>query len=264
MSNRPQNLLLKGRTFLITRTIEGNKHERADLEKLGAKVIELPLIEIKPSSNPKMLDRALQRISEFDWIVFTSANGVNLFFDLVNKKRKKAKIRAKFACVGIKTKDALEDNGFKASLVPRTFLTEELGKELSSSFDLNGKKILLARAEEANKKITSILKKGGAIVTEAPVYRTVTIKKSPKSVLDRVTDITLTSPSTVKALLANFKKQEIRSRNIHVHCIGPVTAKSAEQGGLVVSSIASVHTVDGIVNSLLEKEHLVPYMHGKI
>ena len=242
------NKPLSGRTILITRTIEGNKLERKKLEELGAKVIEFPLIEIKEPSSLRAIENAIKQISRYDWIIFTSANGVHSFFEKI--KSKKA-IKAKFACVGPETREALEDNGFEASFVPKEYLTEELANELEKKFDLGGKEILLARAEESNKNMAKILEQAGAIVTEAPVYRTVPrIGKEEGKILELVTDITLTSPSTVKGLVANFSVKEISSRRIKVHCIGPVTAASAKEAGLEVSASAKVHTVDGLVSEI--------------
>jgi uroporphyrinogen-III synthase len=249
---RKRSRNLKGRTFLITRTFEGNAAERNKLEDLGAKVIELPLIEIKPSRNKKKIEEAFDRIEEFDWIVFTSANGVNAFFSHL-EENKRGEINAKFACVGSETQRALEACGFEPSLVPSEFLTLRLGQELLSKFEMKGKRILLARAEEANKDIAHVLRKGGAVVMDLPVYRTEvrTIKNLNKRILDRVTDITLTSPSTVKGLVSNFSPGEIKSRQIKIHCIGPVTAESIRKEHLSPNSIASIHTLDGLVDSIL-------------
>ncbi|MHB1907483.1 MAG: uroporphyrinogen-III synthase [Nitrososphaerales archaeon] len=241
------NKPLNGRTILITRTIEGNKLERKKLEDLGAKVIEFPLIEIKEPSSLYAIENAIKQISRYDWIIFTSANGVRSFFE---KMKSKKDIKAKFACVGPETREALEDHGFQASFVPKEYLTEELASELEETFDLKGKEILLARAEESNKNMAKILEKSGAIVTEAPVYRTVPRIEKDDNILELVTDITLTSPSTVKGLVANFSVKEIRSRKIKVHCIGPVTAASAKEAGLEVITSAKVHTVDGLVSEI--------------
>lgn len=247
------SLPLKGRTFLITRTDEGNRVERGKLESLGAEVIELPVIEIRPPSDQKKIDEALDHIEEFDWIVFTSSNGVKAFFQRMEQKKKtKDMIKAKFACVGSQTSKALEERGFRTSLVPSEFLTLKLGQEMNSKFRISGQRVLLARAEEANEEITSLLLGAGAIVLEAPAYKTVIRKMEnlDKNILDRVSDITLTSSSTVKGLISNFDVSEIKSRNIRIHCIGPVTAKSAVEAGLQPVSTATVHSLDGLIETV--------------
>ncbi len=241
---------LKGRRFLITRTVEGNRIEREKLEDLGANVVELPFIEIRPPSNPVKIQEAVKKIQQFDWIVFTSANGVKTFFSKF-KEKESEEIKARFACVGSETQRELEAQGFKTSLVPSEFLTLKLGHELSR-LGLNGKRVLLARAEEANPEIANVLRNAGAIVVEAPVYSTQArkIENIDMRILDQITDITLTSPSTVKALMSNFTAEEIKSRNIKIHSIGPVTAESVKKAGLEVTTIAKEHTIDGLLRTI--------------
>lgn len=246
---------LRGRTFLVTRTHDGNIAERRKLEERGAKVIELPLIEVRPPTDQSKIDDAIARISEFDWIVFTSANGVNRFFERFKEKggREEQTQNVKFACVGSATERALQDLGFKATLVPSEFRTLKLGEEMASRFEIRRKQVLLARAEEANREIIDVLERWGAVVTEAPVYSTVprrALDSSDERVLDQVTDITLTSSSTVKGLILNFDPEEIKLRRIKVHCIGPVTAESALKAGLDVSSTSSIYTIDGLIDTI--------------
>jgi len=243
---------LKGRTVLITRTEEGNAAERKKLEILGAKVVELPMISIEPPNDTRSIKQALGEISSFDWMVFTSANGVKAFFEMLNDYGKR-KVRAEFACVGPETQRALNEVGFEASVVPEKFLTTDLAQELSRNFDISGKKVLLARAEDANKEVAKILRTAGAIVTEAPVYR---IKSRNLEGMDAslagISDVTFNSSSAVDAFLSNFDLEEILSRNIRVHCIGPVTAERAQRAGLRVDSTANVHTVNGLVDSIVQ------------
>jgi uroporphyrinogen III methyltransferase/synthase len=246
---------LKGRTFLVTRTVRGNRLEREKLEKLGARVIELPLIEIVPPKDQEKINKAVEEIEKFDWIIFTSANGVISFFSSIKdkeEKKKKKSIRAKFACVGSETRRALEAEGFTASFVPSKFLTKSLAQELISKFQIKGKRVLLARAEEASREIATLLRNAGAEVLEAPAYSTKIrkVRNLDRKILDQITDITLTSPSTVRGLVANFSPAEIRSRNIRLHCIGPVTAEALRKEGLSPSSIPSIHTIDGMIGSL--------------
>jgi uroporphyrinogen III methyltransferase / synthase len=249
----PKTGNLKGRTFLVTRTLEGNRSEKEKLKRLGAKVIELPLIEIGPPSNQEKVDDALRKIVEFDWIIFTSANGVNSFFSRIKDKGQKVEIiKAKFACVGSETQKALEAQGLTPSIVPGEFRTAELGRQLALRPDIAGKKILLARAEEANREIVTLLLNAGAKIVEVPVYRTLIrrIKNLNNKILDQVTDITLTSPSTVRGLVSNFSPDEIRTRKIRIHCIGPITAEALMKEHLVPSSTSTVHTIDGMIESL--------------
>jgi uroporphyrinogen III methyltransferase/synthase len=250
---------LKGRTILITRTREGNVAERKKLEALGARVVELPSIELGPPSDTNSIDLAIKEISTFEWIVFTSASGVRAFFErLVVHGQEKLAIKAKFACVGPQTQKALEDEGFSATVVPKEFLTKSLGLELVKRFDdLGDKKILLARAENANPEIAFILRKAGAIVVEAPVYKTRVLERKDSTktnLLDGITDITLTSPTTVDAVIFNFNAKELNARNIRIHCIGPVTKNRAIELGLKVSTSATEHTIDGLIEAIKIRE----------
>ena len=218
-------------------------------------MIELPLISIAEPSDPRPIEAAIDEIPSFDWIVFTSANGVRSFFDKLGER--KEKIRASFACVGSETEKTLREKGFQSSIVPKRFLTGELGREMTLEFALSRKKVLLARAEEANREIAQTLREAGAIVVEAPVYRTVR-RDFPDSsdLLQKISDITLTSPSTVDALAASFNVREIGSRRIRIHCIGPVTAERARNAGLNVDTTAKVHTIDGLVDSVVRASGL--------
>lgn len=266
---RPKNawhtkgrLPLGGRAILITRTTEGNSIERQKLEKLGARVIELPSIEIVTPSSFEKLDLCLEHLSDYDWIVFTSTNGVKAFFRRTRKLKIERDVKSllkngrkpKLACVGPSTRNALSEEAETDSIfMPRSFLTEELAKELTKKFDLKGKKLLLARAEVASKEMTETLREAGAIVDETAVYRTVPRSKKTKvTLLDGVTDITLTSPSTVDGLIGACEVEEIKLRKIKAHCIGPVTAKHAIERGLSVSSVAKVHTLEGMISSMVD------------
>ncbi len=251
-SSESHSLPLIGRKILVTRTEEGNKRERQKLESLGADVIELSTIAIHPPTSWNEIDAAIHDIEEFDWILFTSPNGVRAFFQRLHQVSGNKKLDTNFACVGPATKAELELHGYLPAFVPSEYLTEKLGDQLSGNFLLDGKRILLARAEVASKGIREALEKSGAFVTEAAVYRTLPKKGiDGEDILDGVTDITMTSPSTVEGLLTCVDSKEIKSRQIRVHCIGPVTARKAEERGLHVDSIANVHTIEGLVMDLV-------------
>ena len=260
-TNTPKTKILSGRTFLVTRASEGNVTERRKLERFGAKVIELPVISIFPPSSWKKSDGAISRLGEFDWIAFTSANGVEMFFNRVKKIDPKmfAKLRKpdgdknpRFACVGPSTKRALAALGFSCRLQPKEYTTLRLGREMVAKMNVKGKKILLARAEVANRQLARILRAAGAKVTEISVYRTKTRSKrlQPKF-LETITDITLTSPSTVEGLLKSVGVTNVISHKILIHCIGPITAKRAKNCGVKIENVAKIHTVDGLVDAII-------------
>jgi uroporphyrinogen III methyltransferase / synthase len=250
---------LSGRTFLVTRTREGNIVEKRKLESFGAGVLELPSISILPPSSWKRLDGAISRLGQYDWIVFTSANGVKFFFDRVKRKTpnllsslKRRKEIPRFACVGPSTKRELEATGFRSSLQPNEYMTTTLGLELAQKLASTGNRVLLARAEVANRQISQILRDSGAEVDEVPVYKTTPrAKKLRPEFLNKITDVTLTSPSTVEGLLRSVNPHDILTHKILVHCIGPVTAKQAESRGLKVKNVAKTHTLDGLLEAIV-------------
>ncbi len=252
-SSEVRSLALKGRKILVTRTEKGNEIVRQRLESLGANVVELSTIEIHPPSSWKKIDEAILSIEEFDWIVFTSQNGVKAFFQRLEQVSGGKKLNTNFACVGPTTKEELQNHGYVPAFVPSEYTTKTLGDQLSKNFVLKDKKILLARAEVASMALKEALEKSGAIVVEAPVYRTLpSMGVRKEDILDGLTDITLTSPSAVESLVNFVDANEIRIRKIKIHCIGPVTARRADQLCLQVNSMAKVHTIEGLVSDLMK------------
>jgi uroporphyrinogen-III synthase len=254
---------LEGRMVLVTRTSEGNAVEKEKLSGLGARVVELDAIKIAPPSSWSKLDGAIQKVKAYDWDVFTSANGVRLFFrrcaerlgEKFLAKWKEDKSNPRFACVGPSTKSALEELGFECSFEPKEFLTSSLGRELAVLIGNSKSTVLLARAERANSEIALKLRDSGARVEEVPVYRTIPLKSRSRMIteetLDRLTDITLTSPSAVEGLVNSVGAARIKRRQIRISCIGPVTAKAAMEKGLKVETVAKTHTIDGLLEAMV-------------
>lgn len=254
-----QNLpSLTGRTVIITRTEEGNFVLRSKLETNGASVIEFSVISVLPPESWDELDAAMRSMSTLDWIVFTSVSGVRFFFERLHAigfdseiERLRSSGKPKFACVGPSTAQALQSVGINPSLVPSKFLTSELGRELASRTDLRGKVVLLARSEISNREINQILSHAGAVLKDITVYRTVPNKESKTAkIFNGATDLIFTSPSAVRAFLESVSNEEIASKKIAVHCIGPVTAKTVIEKGLDVATVSEKHTIDGIVEKM--------------
>jgi uroporphyrinogen III methyltransferase/synthase len=254
VATKKNNLPLSGRTILITRTQEGNASEAEKMECLGARVLQVASIEMGPPSSWEKLDEALAKIRDYDWIIFTSANGVKGFFKRYGTKKLEELKGKNFACVGPSTRKALEEMGFYCAFQPERFLTSELGLELSSTFKVEGSRILLARAEKASADIITILERAGAFVSDVPVYKTNTPKQPKKlsqDTLSKITDVTLTSPSTVEGFVQLVTPEKLPSLKAKVHCIGPVTAKKAKEIGLNVTTIAKTHSIDGMIDEIL-------------
>ncbi|MCR5834164.1 MAG: uroporphyrinogen-III C-methyltransferase [Selenomonadaceae bacterium] len=242
--NRP----LFGKKFVVTRARAQASTLSNALKNLGAAVVECPTIKIvDPTDNFKMIDSAIDSLNDFDWIIFTSANGVEKFFDRLHfhKRDARAIATAKVAAIGSATAKILNSYGIVPDLIPKDYIAESLGEELSSR--VNGKKVLLARAEIARKVLPEMLSEAGADVTVAPVYNT--IAAPPKDIdFDSVDMITFTSSSTVKNFVDNYGGDTLKK--IPTAAIGSVTADTLKSFGAVPAVIAKSFTIAGLVEAI--------------
>lgn len=247
---------LFGKKIVVTRARSQASELSKRLIELGARVIECPTIEIvAPADHFSSLDFAIGSLSTFDLIVFTSVNGVEKFFDRLSKQKKDARsIRGKIAAIGSSTARALEAHGIIADFVPNEFRAEALVELLKDRVE--GKKILIARAEEARELLPHELRKFGAEVEVAAAYRTI-------STVDRRIDldgadwITFTSSSTVKNFVKSFGADRLSS--IKTAAIGPITASTLREFGLEPTVVAREYTIDGLIEALIEEE----FKHGR-
>ncbi|MDG6994952.1 MAG: uroporphyrinogen-III synthase [Nitrososphaerota archaeon] len=249
---------LAGRTVIVTRTDKGNESLRKMLELRGAKVIECPAVRIAPPESWEKVDEAIMELADFDWVVFTSSNGVRTFLERLlstNRKRILEIVRSAqeplFACVGPSTAKTLESYGLKCSLLPDTYLTERLAASLAPKVNRESK-ILLARSEIANKEMSRVLRTTGAIISDLVVYRTLSHESyGPEDLPQTATDIIFASPSAVRAFSNPKTVDKIISERLSVHCIGPVTAKAAADFGIDVTTVSQVHTTNGLVEAMI-------------
>ena len=163
---------LEGVKILITRPEKQNIPLSAKLRNLGATTIELPTITILPPNNTGPLDKSIRGISQYDWIIFTSFHGVRFFsqrLEALGEPSDKLK-QVKVAAIGPATAAALERVGKEADYVPTQYLSEKIADGLG---DVEGKRILLPRADIASKKLPVLLKQRGAKVEEVVAYRTI-------------------------------------------------------------------------------------------
>jgi uroporphyrinogen III methyltransferase/synthase len=241
---------LFGKRVVVTRAREQASELRARLEMLGAEVIELPSIAIAP------LEFELPDLGRYSWLVFTSANGVEAFFERAvvgSGLDARALASVSVAAIGPGTADALARHGIRADLVPERFVAEALVESFPPP-SAEGARVLLARAETARDVLPEGLGRKGYEVDVLPVYRTVPATPDPDHV-DRVRAgdvdaITFTSSSTV----ANFcdligSRIEPQPR---VVSIGPVTSETARTRGMQVTAEASPHTIDGLVEAVVQ------------
>jgi len=234
---------LRGRRIVITRPAEKARRLAERLRSLGAVPIEFPTVRIEPAEAGP-LDEALRALDSFDWIVFTSANGVDALFARLAAAGKDARDvgRRKVAAIGPVTARALKEHDVAPSLVPDRYVAEAI---LESLGDVSGKRFLLPRADIAREALAAGLTQRGAVVTEVAAYRTVGVSGPPPD-LSGADAVTFTSSSTVRHFLASGAAVG----RAKVVCIGPVTAATARELGLTVDAVADEYTEDGLIQAL--------------
>ena len=239
---------LFGQKVVVTRARAQASALSGKLTELGAQCIEVPTIEIvEPTDRYQSLDRALEVASSFDIIIFTSVNGVEKFFDrLLDKGIDIRSIRAKIAAIGSATEAALRNHALAADYVPGEFRAEALIKLLRDK--VNGKRILIARAEEARSILPIELRRMGATVEVVAAYRTVSAVD--RTIDDGVDWITFTSSSTVKNFVKSFGA-EMLSR-AKTAAIGPITADTLRSFGIEPTVIANEFTIDGLIKAIVD------------
>ena len=234
---------LQGRRVVITRPAEKARRLADRLRSLGAVPIEFPTVRIEPAESGP-LDAAPDTLERFDWIVFTSANGVEAVFARLAAAGKDARVIAarKVAAIGPVTAQALREQGVEPALVPGEYVAEAILEALG---DVHGKRFLLPRADIAREVLADGLRQRGAAVTDVAAYRTVGAGGPPPDLSD-ADAVTFTSSSTVRHFLA----AGAAVGRAKVVCIGPVTAATARELGLTVDAMATEYTEDGLIQAL--------------
>lgn len=253
---------LFGQRVVVTRPQRQNAELILLLEELGAEVIEFPTIQTEPVSDYKLLDQSIKELNVFDWLIFTSANGVGYFMERL--KYHGQDIRAlnniKIAVVGSATARRLESLNIMVDLIPEKYLAEGL-LEKFGKIQLNGLRILLPRAKKGRAVLPEKLRAMGARVTIAPAYRTVTADTDADALIDKlkrkqVDWLTFTSPSTAKnfiVLLGKAINIEQYLQGVKVATIGPIAAKAATALGFNVDVTAKESTNAGLVAAIADE-----------
>lgn len=250
---------LAGKRVIVTRSREQAGKLSSRIEELSGEAIEFPTIRIEMPESFEKMDAVIDHIRDFDWMVFTSINGVRVFFSRMKERR--IDIRGlhgiKFCTVGEATAAELDSHGILADYIPESYTTADLLEGMLKITE-PGEKILLARADIASPEITEGLKAYGCDVEDLVIYRTLPETKDRSSILELLEEgsidyVTFTSSSTVRNLVGVLGSENIdKLRNVKILCIGPVTAKAAEECGLKVTAVADRYTIDGLVEKLVE------------
>jgi uroporphyrinogen III methyltransferase/synthase len=245
---------LSGKRIVVTRTRSQAGALSEQLRELGADVIELPTIRIEPPTDLRAFAELVQDAHAYDWIVFTSPNGVTAFFELFYKLYDDAREigGARIAAIGPATAQRLKEFHMHVDLQPDEFVAESLAREFRKQGDIENLRILLARAEKARDLLPRELSALGAIVDEGFAYRTVPETRDDIGAQRRLIEegadlITFTSSSTVENFLALGLPWP---SNMQVASIGPVTSKTARERGLEVAIEARRHDLPGLVEAI--------------
>lgn len=253
-----EDLPLFGQRVVITRPAAEAERSAAMLEAHGAEVLVAPTVTIGPPPDYVGLDRAIERLAEFDWLVFTSGNGVRYFVDRLDALG--LDLRAighlKLAAIGPTTAEALARLRLKADLVPREFRSEALAAALRER--AAGCRILLARADRGRTVLRDELD-GISAVEQVAAYRNADAESIPAEVLARVVEgsvdwITLTSSAITERLFTVLPEPARRriGGTIRLASLSPVTSAAANRLGWPVAVEASVYTWDGLVQALID------------
>lgn len=252
--NRP----LFGQRIIVTRARHQASILSQAIEGLGGEPLEFPVIDIDNPNDPGLLSKAVLDIHQYDWIIFTSVNGVEAFFAELFRQEKDIRELAgiEIAAIGPATRTALENRGLRISFVPEEFRAERIAEGLAGKI-LPGQNVLLARAEEARAVLPEKLKELGAKVWDIPAYRTI-LGEADKIELqgllreNAVEAVTFTSSSTVRNFMRLIDGEKALLEGVKLFSIGPITTSTARELGLSIQREAAEYTIDGLIKALVQ------------
>jgi uroporphyrinogen III methyltransferase/synthase len=250
-----ERLPLFGQKIVVTRAAAQAAEFSTMLRGLGADVVELPTISIQPAANPGPLEAAIQRLASYDWLIFTSANGVRFFLEHLDRSKADLRsLRARICAIGPATRAAIESLHLKVDLMPSEYVAEGVIAAFAAH-DLAGQQILLPRAAVARDLIPAQLSKLGARIDVVEAYRNVL----PEGAAARARDIfasdhkpdwiTFSSSSTVNNFLEVTGVEALNA--VKIASIGPVTSSTIRKHGLTITVEARKYTMAGLTEAIL-------------
>jgi uroporphyrinogen-III synthase len=247
---------LKDKKVLVPRGAGQAKSFSQLVEKYGGISIEIPLIAFRPTELTKQLQKAMNEIDTYDWIVFTSNVTVETFFSLF--KKEDHSFFPKIAVIGRKTEEVVEERGYKAEFVPSAYVTEVFTEEFLPLVP-SGSKVLIPKGNLAREYISTALTNHGVVVDEIVIYETYmpedSAEKLAKMIAEDELDILMfTSPSTVTHFMSVVKEHKLEDHLTRcvISCIGPITEKKLHAFGLPVHVSPKEYTVNEMVKSTIE------------
>ncbi|MDO7785986.1 uroporphyrinogen-III C-methyltransferase [Desulforamulus aquiferis] len=253
--NRP----LFGKRIIVTRSREQASVLSSAIEVLGGEAWEFPTIQIAPPEDMGPLDKAIADVRSFRWVIFTSVNGVKMFFDRMLAKRKDIRdlTDVRLCAIGPRTKEELEKRGLMVDYVPGEYRAEEIVEGLKGKV-LPGDRVLLPRADIARKLLPKALEEMGAQVEEVIAYHTILGDGDAAAIREglvsgEINVVTFTSSSTVQNFVKLVGEEGLQAlmENVVVASIGPITSRTARELGLRVDLEASEYTITGLVEAII-------------
>lgn len=270
------SLPLIGKTILVTRSVGQSSQFTRLLQEQGATVLEMPTLEIVPPSSWEWLDRAIASLDQFNWLILTSSNGVDYFFDRLNHYDPEARTLAgvKIAVVGKKTAASLQQRGFQPDFIPPNFVADSLVEHFPEGDRLSAMKILFPRVETGGRDVlVKELTAKGADVVEVPAYESGCAKTVPSDVVmafqqGKIDVVTFASSKTVKCFYqlmereaegrgqkakgADQKSDALLSSSICVASIGPQTSATCQELLGRVDVEAEHYTLEGLTQAIVK------------
>jgi uroporphyrinogen III methyltransferase/synthase len=252
---------LFGQRVVVTRTRKQASKLTMALKDYGAEVMEIPTIKIVPPTDNEPIVESITGIGSYDWIIFTSPNGVTHFFDYFFKAYKDVRDlgNLRLAAVGPATAKKLKDFHLTIDLMPEVYTAEATAQALLDYQNVENISVILARAEEANSELPKLLEDQGAIVDDIAFYKTVPETEDRNGAAESFEEdgadwITFASSSAVKNFDARFglAKRFEDDPGLKLASIGPETTKALRELGLNPTVEASEHTIAGLARALLE------------
>lgn len=255
-----ENKPLFGKKIIVTRAREQASILAKKLQDLGASVWEFPTIAIEPPEDWQPVDQAIDNLGEYQWVIFTSVNGVKTFIDrlLSVGKDVRALLGTKICAVGPKTRDALTKLALRVEYMPDEYVAEAIIAGLQGRVK-PGDKVLLPRADIARQSLPLALEQMGAHVNDVTVYRTVKWEDKNEELLatlraGEVNLVTFTSSSTVRNFVEAIpeSQREELITGLTLASIGPITTRTAQELGLKIDVMAEKYTIEGLIQSILK------------
>jgi len=249
---------LMGKTIVVTRARQQASQLMNRLAELGAECVEIPTIKVVPPQDTGPLESAIAGLATYEWLVFTSVNGVNFFFEHLFAAGKDARAlhHLQTAVVGPATEKRLLGFGIKSDIVPENYQAESVVKAFAGQ-DLLGKKILLPRAKKARSVIPVELAKLGAVVDDVTAYENHPVTDQADSLLTRLKEgsidlVTFTSSSTVENFHALLPPDALGTlmNGVTIASIGPISADTARTLGFTVDIIPDAYTIPDLCEAI--------------